>query len=324
MPNFGTIQEIELTEIWPHEAADFTPWLAENLDSLGEILGLDLEFVESEAAVGDFSLDILARDLNSGGSVIIEDQLTRTDHDHLGKLLTYAAGHDAGTIVWISKTIRDEHRRALEWLNQRTEDEINFFGIVVEVIRIDDSKPAFILKPVVFPNNWARNTIQSAPKSMSGKDEAYRQFFQGLIDELRECHRFTSAKKAQPKSWCLYRTGIRGVQFATGFPKNNRAKVSLDFDFEDFDLTRRVFQLIIDARVEIENAYGDTLEFDVVENRRRCFLVSYFPGSIAESPERLKEIHNAMIERLLRMKKSVIPIVKRLVDAIYEEDSQPE
>ena len=105
---------------------------------------------------------LLAKDLDSLRTVIIENQFSQTDHDHLGKLLTYAAGSDASTVIWISERVRDEHRQALEWLNQKTGIDTQFFAVVVEVLRIDDSKPAFNFKPIVVPNEWQKSRRQKS------------------------------------------------------------------------------------------------------------------------------------------------------------------
>ena len=138
-------------KLWKDEAKDFTPWLAENIETLGNALGLDLKFKEREASVGDFSLDLLAEDVNTKRKVIIENQLTLSDHDHLGKLITYASGFDACTIIWVAESIRDEHKKALEWLNQKTDPETHFFAVEVEGLQIDDSKPVPNFKPIVIP-----------------------------------------------------------------------------------------------------------------------------------------------------------------------------
>ena len=123
---------------------------------------MDLEVETTEAEVGSFSLDVLARDLGSDRPVVIENQLTPTDHDHLGKLLTYAARYDAHTVVWLVREFRPEHRAALEWLNQRTGEDTAFFGVVVEAWSIDDSRPAARFNPIAFPNEWSKQVAERA------------------------------------------------------------------------------------------------------------------------------------------------------------------
>ena len=134
---FSELKRIPLREKWSHEANEFTPWLADNIQILGDALDMNLAIVDREASVGNFYLDLLARDLESSRTVVIENQFHRTDHDHLGKLLTYAGGFDASIVIWISEEFQDAHRQALEWLNQRTDTDTQFFGVVLEVLQIE-------------------------------------------------------------------------------------------------------------------------------------------------------------------------------------------
>ena len=218
MSGLGQIQRLDIREAWPNEASSFTPWLEERIGDLGDVLGLDLEVESREAPVGSFSLDLLARDTGTGRTVIIENQLEPTDHDHLGKLLTYAGGHDANVIVWVAREFREEHRQALDWLNQRTSDETAFFGVRVEVWRIDDSRPAPHFNLVAFPNEWRRDKERDKRTAAgSERNLRYQAFFQPLIDTLRE-RRFTRARRALPQSWYnVAAGGPQGVVYGAAF-----------------------------------------------------------------------------------------------------------
>lgn len=155
-PSAGHLDQVDPRTVWPHEARNFTPWLLSNADRLGEALGLELELTTAEHAVGGFALDLIGRDLASGQVVIIESQLADSNHTHLGQLLTYAAGTAAATIVWITTRLREEHRQALIWLNQQTSEDVHFFGVELQVVRIGDSAPAPLFKIVAEPNDWQK------------------------------------------------------------------------------------------------------------------------------------------------------------------------
>ena len=154
----------DLREIWPNEAKDFTPWLAkeDNLDLLSETIGIDIVFEERESPVGNFSLDIFAKEESTDRTIIIENQLEDTNHDHLGKLITYASGKDASIIIWIVKKARDEHRQAIEWLNSHTDKEIGFYLLEIELWKIGDSNPAPKFNIVERPNDWGKTVKQTA------------------------------------------------------------------------------------------------------------------------------------------------------------------
>ena len=301
MQEFGKIKSLNLREIWPNEATDFTPWMAENIQRLGECLGMDLEIEDMEATVGNFYLDILAKDLGSSRIVIIENQLTETDHDHLGKLLTYAGGLDASVVIWISKTIRDEHRQALEWLNEKTDSYIDFFGVVVEVIQIDQSKPAFVFKPVVYPNQWQKNQRRS--NILSPRAEAYRIFFQELIDKLRTKHKFTGAKVGQPQNWYAFSTGKSGFVYSVSFTQDKKVRAELYLGSSDRTMNKACYDEFIKEKNHIETEFQNALEWDRGDDKQASRIAIYRNGSIDENTDVLKDIQEWSIQQLLKFKK---------------------
>ncbi len=157
MIELGTLEEIkDLRTIWPHEARDFTPWLAKHIDVLGQAIGIDIFIKETESSVGDFNADIYATDADNGNKIIIENQLKETDHDHLGKLITYASGKSADLVVWVVGKAREEHRAAIEWLNNHTDEGIGFILCEIKLYRIGNSEPAPKFDIIEQPNNWVR------------------------------------------------------------------------------------------------------------------------------------------------------------------------
>ena len=158
MITLGTLKEVtDLREAWPHEAHDFTPWLAKNINVLGEAVGIDIAIEETESSVGDFNVDIFASDADTGRKIVIENQLEDTDHDHLGKLITYASGKDAELVIWVVKKARPEHRAAIEWLNNHTDEGIGFILCEIKVYKIGDSDvaaPKFAI--IERPNDWIK------------------------------------------------------------------------------------------------------------------------------------------------------------------------
>lgn len=311
MSEFGKIKYVPLREVWPNEATNFTPWLASNIDALGKTLGLELELTEKEASVGEFSLDLLAKDLGSSKIVVIENQLTQTDHDHLGKLLTYAAGFSASIVVWVADTIRDEHRQALEWLNQRTDIDTQFFGVVIEVLKIDESKPAFNFKPVIFPNEWQKLKKQkTSSTSVSSKGEKYKAYFQVMIDELREKHKFTGAKAAQPQSWYSFSSGLPGILYSASFAQGGKARAEIYLDQGNQDNNKALFDKMKETEDEITNDFGHQLEWERLDDKRASRIAIYREGVIDTSDGELEEIRKWHIENLLKFKKVFQPRIK--------------
>lgn len=162
IPNLGTLQTVSVRDAWPHEAHSFTPWLAEHLEQLSELINVSLELEGREVSVDAFSADILARDIDDDSRVLIENQLERTDHKHLGQIMTYLAGLNAHKIIWIAAAFHDAHLAAIEWLNTHTVEPFAFFAVQVKVVKIGDSLPAPIFELISKPNSWTRQIQEQA------------------------------------------------------------------------------------------------------------------------------------------------------------------
>lgn len=157
MDKFGKLEEIEdLRKFWQREAHNFTPWLRDNIELLADAIGMDLTVEETESSVGDFKVDILACEDGGERKVIIENQLEETNHDHLGKLITYASGKEASVVIWVVRRARDEHKAAIAWLNNHTDEQVGFFLCEIKVYRIGNSEPAVKFEVIEQPNDWSK------------------------------------------------------------------------------------------------------------------------------------------------------------------------
>jgi hypothetical protein len=298
---FGNVVHLKLNEVWKREATNFTPWIAERVSEIGNLLGYEFEHLQQEAPVGDFSLDILAKDLGTNRFVVIENQYGRTDHDHLGKLLTYTAGYNAKIIIIISEEFRDEHKKALEWLNENTNSDVEFYGLSVSVFKIDDSKPAYSFNIVVAPNEWQKSTIEKVVNTSSERSERYQQFYQSVLDDLRE-KKFSNAKKAQPQNWYTFTSGIPGYGLGLSFSKNSTARVELYIDCGDTEKNKERFDKLLGQKEKIESEIKEKLLWERLDNKQASRVAVEIEGTIHDSDEELEKIRSWMIDRIVRFK----------------------
>ena len=215
LPDLGKLERVELRDAWPNEASHFTPWLAlpENLRLLGETLGIALELEAQEKDVGPFRADILCRDIETDDWVLIENQLARTDHTHLGQLMTYAAGLRAVTVIWVARKFTEEHRAALDWLNGITSTEFNFFGLEVELWKIGDSEPAPKFNIVSKPNDWSKTVGEVASRSgMSAAKQTQLEFWIVFREYLARQETKLSFPNPRPHYALRTSFGIPGVR----------------------------------------------------------------------------------------------------------------
>ena len=203
------LEQVELRKIWKHEATDFTTWLAlpENIESLGDVVNIefDTDSIETEKNTGSFSIDIYLEESNTGKKVIIENQLEKTDHDHLGKLITYASGVNAEVIIWIVKEVREEHQKAIDWLNDKTPEEVSFFAIKMEVLKIGNSMPASNFHVISEPNNWSKSVKKTISSKITPTKQLQMDFWDYFKNYCTE-HSINAQmrnrlRKSKPQHW---------------------------------------------------------------------------------------------------------------------------
>lgn len=267
MIDLGVLRPYDLRQIWKYEDRHFTVWLYDNMERLGTALGMSLEARRREQAVGPFSLDILAHDTSRDRPVIIENQLEQTDHDHLGKLITYAAGLEASAIIWVSPMFREQHRAALDWLNNHTDDHIEFFGVAVEAVQIDDSKPAVNFKVIASPNSWQKSFVgQRNDATLDERSAYFYQFNEALMNALREGRAFRQPPAPTPRYETFIQRTHGGVRYGTAFSRN-ALRAGIWIDLPDAEVNRRIFEMLQATRSEIEGALGAPLQWDFVQAR---------------------------------------------------------
>ncbi|MFV1989738.1 MAG: DUF4268 domain-containing protein [Acidimicrobiales bacterium] len=273
----GRLEEVEVRTIWEHEAHDFTPWLLEHEDHLAETLGIDLELERSEHPVGGFSLDLVGRDLTNDAVLIVENQLERTDHGHLGQILTYAAGTDASSIVWIATSFQEEHRQAIDWLNEQTRENVRFFGIELQAVRIGTSLPAPLFKLVAQPNDWQKQ-VRSATRSgkVGTKTAMYQQFWTTYLERLREEHPdWSRARTPSNQNWMDFPSPIRGTRINPSFAHGRRLRHEVYIDYGDKDQNETLFEHLSLQRELFEANYGRAVEWEALPNARACRIADY-------------------------------------------------
>ncbi len=305
-PKLGTLTNLDPRTIWPREASDFTPWLLANPDTLRDALGIDIELNSAEHPVGGYSLDLIGRDVNHDAVLIVENQLGFSDHTHLGQLLTYASGSDAKTIVWITTGFREEHRQALDWLNQSTDEHVRFFGLQIEVVRIGDSLLAVRFKIVAQPNDWQKRLKTSAAElSSGGKPALYYAFWSRLLERIHKEHPgWTRARKPQTTNWLWVSYPLRGIPLSVSFGWNSTLSVELYIDTQDPEYNTRLFDRLAQHRGSLEADFGRPLEWDRAEGRRFCSIADKAEGDVSTT-EKHDEFINWIFDSIARWGKSL-------------------
>ena len=295
MTDLGRLKSIDPRSVWKHEAHDFTPWLLANSDVLADALGIDLELSAAEHPVGGFNLDLMGRDLTNNCVLIVENQLAATDHGHLGQLLTYAAGTEAQTVVWLAPQFREEHRQALDWLNDLAGEATRFFGVELAVVRIGESEPAPLFRVRAQPNDWHAQ-VAAVTKSSSlqaGKAPLYREFWTRFLERVGAEHpEWTNASKPQTANWFAMACPFKGgPYYAFSFAAGGKLRSELYIDFGDAETNTELFASLAERRDAIEQVYGSRLSWEELEGKRACRIADYGDGDVVNVDQ-----HDAYID----------------------------
>ena len=312
----GRLESIPIRDVWQDEARDLTPWLADNLDALSKALGIDLEFQGTEISVGPFSADLVLRNANTGEPVIVENMMAHSDHDHLGKLITYAAGLDATYAVLVAKSFRREHRSALQWLNANSTDSVHFFGVELKAWRIGDSLPAPQLDIVVEPDEWKR-AIRAETGTLSETQRTYRDFWTEFLPQFHRSHPDWSQRNTPAKgNWMDFPAGLTGLHYSANFCRSGvrwRFRVELYVNANDKETATARFDALKQERDVIEAQIGEPLEWDPLLQNKGCRIASYYCEDVrVEDRDRWADIRTWAIGRMGALRDAFRPHIDKL------------
>lgn len=283
--DLGTLTTVNPRDAWANEARDFTPWLAqpENLLALGIELGLEFELVGTEVPVGPYWADILARDTTHGRNVVIENQLEKTDHDHLGKALTYGAILDASVVIWIAKRFTDEHRKTLDWLNDHSDEDLELYGICIELWKVGESLPAPRFNVVSRPASVVKQARSGAKEELSETRQLQLEFWTDLRDRLQETGEFSSLQTPRPQYWfevAMGRTGIYLSNIANTSDNKIGVRVYLSHKVVDAALPQ-----LLEEKSDIENELGFPLAWNPNPDNRDKIIMVDQPADLSQRSE---------------------------------------
>lgn len=309
----GKLQEIDIRKVWQHEQYDFSKWLAgeENIQELGDTLNLTLTDVETEKFVGNYRCDILCKDELTGKVVLIENQLEPTNHDHLGKIITYASGLDASVVIWIVASARQEHASAIEWLNKHTDEDLSFFLVEVHAYKIGDSDPAPQFKIIEQPNDFVKSVKSISKNSDLSDSERNRlEFWTQLNEILEERGKPFNKRKATTDHWYSIAMGSSECHISIDLV-NKEHKIRVGVWIYD---NKELFDKFFANKNEIEKACGFELAWDRLENKKASLACTYIQGLDFDNQTNYPELINKAIDLVLTMRKAFVPFVKYCYD----------
>ena len=310
----GRLQPVDLREVWLSEPNDFTPWLAreENMSLLADTLGLELELVAQEKDVGPYRADILCRDMSDGSLVLIENQLEKTDHTHMGQLMTYAAGLDTVTIVWIAERFTEEHRAALDWLNEITSEKVSFFGLEIELWRIGVSAIAPKFNIISKPNDWIKGGGGggSGPGVITETNQLQLQYWQALRETLAERRSTLKPHKPRPQHWMSVAIGRSNFHMSASV-NTAEDRIAVEIYIDGTDAKNHFKQLEAD-KAQIEKEFGEPLDWRELPDRKASRILLTRPNCNIKDSTMWPEQHCWLADRLERFNAVFRPRIQAL------------
>lgn len=297
----GKLEEVDIRKVWPHEQYDFSKWLAteENIKELGDALNLSLTDVETEKFVGNYRCDILCKDEITGKMVLIENQLEPTNHDHLGKIITYASGLDAAVVVWIVSSARDEHASAIEWLNKHTDDEISFFLMEVHAYKIGDSDPAPQFKIIEQPNDFVKIVKAVSKNSDMNESQKNRLEFWTQFNEVVDSQgKPFNKRKATTDHWYNVAIGLSDASISIDLV-NKEHKIRVSLWIND---NKDIFDALFQRKDEIETALGFGLEWNRLDNKKASYICTYIKGLDFKKQDNYPMLMEQIVDLVLKMR----------------------
>lgn len=297
----GKLEEVDIRKVWPHEQYDFSKWLAteENIKELGDTLNLSLTDVETEKFVGNYRCDILCKDEITGKMVLIENQLEPTNHDHLGKIITYASGLDAAVVVWIVASARDEHASAIEWLNKHTDDEISFFLMEVHAYKIGDSDPAPQFKIIEQPNDFVKIVKAVSKNSDMNESQKNRLEFWTQFNEVVDSQgKPFNKRKATTDHWYNVAIGSSDASISIDLV-NKEHKIRVSLWIND---NKDIFDALFQRKDEIETALGFGLEWNRLDNKKASYICTHIKGLDFKKQDNYPMLMEQIVDLVLKMR----------------------
>lgn len=273
MSELGNIEEVNLRKMWRDEEKDFTPWLSQNLQLLEDVIDLDLELKDTEVSVGRYTADIVAQPTQTEtGDVVIENQLEKSDHDHLGKIITYASGLNASYIVWICKRFREEHKSAVDWLNENFERDVGILALEIKLLKIDDSKPAPQFKVINKPEEWSKHVKSVASGEITETKRLQREFWSELREYMKDEGTFLNPRKPRPQHWYSFSIGRSGFHISLILDtRKNESRCELYIKKNGTERLRELKK----SKEEIESQLDGELEWQLLEDKEASRVVQY-------------------------------------------------